>query len=625
MEQIYVTLDVIALLFEVVILIRLIISSEENNDKRFKHLVIVSILMSLIDMFWSLCFGNLLGLGVAGLNIASVLYFSACGVMSYWWFVFVLSLLKRESVSKFTHCITSIPATVVLIISLTNGITSWLFTIDDTCYSYMRGTLYPLEQILTYGYFATIMILSVVAYIRSKDGKDKRHFAIVFCVAFIPLVVGILQIYTSYLPYSCVSYALAIVIIYLFISLQEEEERRLKDIENQKQLEEAIKRADAANEAKTRFLFNMSHDIRTPMNAIIGFKDLLEKHQEEPQKRADYLRKIGDASNLLLSIINNVLEMARIESGMLEVEETLLSSEKFVESLKDIFEEMMEQKKITFLHSVEVKHNMIYCDTIKLREIYANILSNAYKYTNPGGSVILRLKELECEKPGWGIYQTTITDTGIGMSEEFLPHIFEEFAREKTTTDTKIEGTGLGMPIVKHLVEILDGTIEVKSKKGVGTTFKISIPHRFANTADMVEMKGVEYDINDFNGKRILLAEDNDLNAEITIELLSEVGFVVDRAVDGEKCVEMIKKSEAGYYNLILMDVQMPNMNGYEATKMIRKLEDEDKADIHIFAVTANAFEEDKKAAIDAGMNGHLAKPIDKKALMRTLAQSLHM
>jgi signal transduction histidine kinase/ActR/RegA family two-component response regulator len=388
----------------------------------------------------------------------------------------------------------------------------------------------------------------------------------------------------------------------------------------QEELEEACQQAEAANDAKTSFLFNMSHDIRTPMNAIIGFADLLEKHQEEPEKRVDYLRKIQDSSSVLLSIINNVLEMARIEKGTLVVDSSPWSVKQFNDSLESVFADMMREKDLEFTKEVDVQHEYVLCDPIKLREVYINILSNAYKYTNPDGKVHMKLQELPCDREGYARYQTTISDTGMGMAEDFLPHLFEEFSRENNTTDNKIEGTGLGMPIVKRLVELMEGTIEVRSKKGVGTTFIVTFPFKITEQNDLSDHDAAEVDTDVFNGKKILLAEDNDLNAEIAVELLTEAGFEVERAEDGRVCVDMLQNAESHRYDLILMDVQMPNMNGYEATKTIRAMPDREKADIPIIAMTANAFEEDKRDAQRAGMNAHLAKPVNVKELYKTLA-----
>jgi signal transduction histidine kinase/ABC-type amino acid transport substrate-binding protein len=389
--------------------------------------------------------------------------------------------------------------------------------------------------------------------------------------------------------------------------------------EKQKSLEEACRQAEEANSAKSTFLFNMSHDIRTPMNAIIGFTELLRKHQEEPEKRNDYLDKIQSSSTVLLSIINNVLEMSRIEKGTLEMDETAWSAEQFNDTLYSVFQDMMEKKGIEFTRELAVEHHYVFCDPIKLREVFLNILSNAYKYTNSGGKIHMQLEEIPCEREGYALYQTTISDTGMGMDKEFLPHIFEEFSRENNSTDNKIEGTGLGMPIVKRLVDFMEGTIEVESEKGKGSRVTVKIPHRIADRADLVDHAGIKLDPSVFVGKRILLAEDNELNAEIAIEILTEAGFEVERAADGQLCIDMLTKAETGYYSVILMDIQMPNMNGYEATKMIRALEDKEKAEIPILAMTANAFEEDKREAYHSGMNGHIAKPININEMMKTL------
>ncbi|MDO4489194.1 MAG: transporter substrate-binding domain-containing protein, partial [Eubacteriales bacterium] len=393
--------------------------------------------------------------------------------------------------------------------------------------------------------------------------------------------------------------------------------------EQTKLLEEARDQAETANKSKSTFLFNMSHDIRTPMNAIIGFRDLLEKHQDEPERRGDYLRKIKDASDVLLSIINNVLEMARIEKGTIVIEEKACCAEQFNDALFSIFDELMSQKSISFTRSLNVEHAYVYCDPIKLREIFVNILSNACKYTNPGGRVDMSLTELPSDREGYALYRTVISDTGVGMSEEFLPHVFEEFSRERNTTDSKIEGTGLGMPIVKKLVELLGGSIDVKSKKGEGTTITVTLSHRIASKEDVTEMSSAEYDTSLFKGRHILLAEDNDLNAEIANEILKEAGFEVTRARDGLECVEKLKNAENGYFDLILMDIQMPNMNGYEATRTIRAMDDAFKSGIIIIAMTANAFEEDKRRAFEAGMNGHIAKPINISDLMVKLAEAI--
>ena len=316
--------------------------------------------------------------------------------------------------------------------------------------------------------------------------------------------------------------------------------------------------------------------------------------------------------------------MARIESGKTTLDETYWDAHAFNDTLFSLFDSQMKEKGIEFTRSNRVIHKDVLCDETKLREIFLNILSNALKYTPSGGKVTMNLTEIPSDRPGYAMYQTVIEDSGIGMSEEFLPHLFDEFTRERSSTETRLNGTGLGMPIVKKLVELMEGTIKVESMVGRGTRITVTLPHRIAQEADAQSYeKAKAYDENCFKGKRILLAEDNELNAEIAITILEEAGFVVEHAEDGIICVDMMEKAEADYYDLILMDIQMPNMDGYKATQTIRKLSDPKKANITIVAMTANAFDEDKKNAYKAGMNWHIAKPIKIDELMSALTEIL--
>lgn len=401
-------------------------------------------------------------------------------------------------------------------------------------------------------------------------------------------------------------------------------EQKKKELSQLNALEDAKLAAVEANRAKSSFLLNMSHDIRTPMNAIIGFTGLLEKHQEEPERRQDYLNKLKESSALLLGLINNVLEMSRIEKGHLDLDIQACGVEQMYDMFCSVFLDMMIQKGITFCHSMDVEHEFLFCDPIKVRDVVLNLLSNAYKYTPSGGKVELYFREVPCEEEGFAIIETVVKDNGLGMSAEFIPHMFEEFSREHNTTDIKVEGTGLGMPIVKNLLDLMGGTIEVESELGKGTTFKVYIKHRIAKKSDVINVDMPDVSDVDFRGRRILLAEDNDLNAEITMEVLKDIDLVVERAEDGQRCVEMIDAAPAGYYDLILMDIQMPRMNGYEATRIIRQMKDKEKANITILAMTANAFEEDKREAIESGMNAHLSKPIEVEKLIKTLKRRLN-
>ena len=386
-----------------------------------------------------------------------------------------------------------------------------------------------------------------------------------------------------------------------------------------KNIEKAMKEAQAANEAKTRFLFNMSHDIRTPMNAIIGYSYLLENNLDKKEVALNYLKKIKASNTMLLSLINYILEMAKIESGKVVLKEETGDLAQFTEMLKDVSEPQVEKKRLSASWNVNVKHNYILCDTTKVREIVLNIVSNAIKYTPEGGKVSLDILEIPSEKEGFARYQFIVEDNGIGMSEEYLPHIFEEFSREHTSTESRVSGVGLGMPIVKSLVDMMGGTIEVKSQLHEGTRFTIVLSFPIATDVKEKPAHKKENPVEKvLAGKRILLVEDNDLNAEIATQILENHGLEVDRAENGKECLAQLEKMPGRYYDAILMDIQMPEMNGYEATEAIRNGKTEN-AKIPIIAMTANAFEEDREKAFEAGMDAHIAKPIDVDKLFSAL------
>ena len=390
-------------------------------------------------------------------------------------------------------------------------------------------------------------------------------------------------------------------------------------------LEIALEKAEVASLAKTRFLNNMSHDIRTPMNAILGYAQLMDdelKGKDLPET-SEHLKKLRQSGNLLLSIINNVLDMARIESGRMEIDENYGRIEDIRQTLFEIFEDEAKKKNLAFHYTMNVEHENILTDTTKVKEIFVNILSNAIKYTPSGGSVVINVDELACDEPGYMIVRTRVSDTGIGMSQDYLTKIFDAFTREQNTTKSKITGTGLGMSIVKKYVDLLGGTITVESEPGKGSTFTVTLKHRIADGSYYIKKhaENPESGIEILEGRNILLAEDNDLNAEIAEAILERAGIKTERVEDGIQCVNRIEKMPAGTYDMILMDIQMPKMDGYKATQAIRNLPDKDKACIPIIAMTANAFEEDKRDAIAAGMNGHIAKPIQVDKLMSILAE----
>ena len=389
-------------------------------------------------------------------------------------------------------------------------------------------------------------------------------------------------------------------------------------------LQIAAEKAESANRAKSAFLFNMSHDIRTPMNAIIGYADLAARHSDDPAKLKKYMENIQVCGQNLLMLLNNVLDLARIENDKTEIEYTVSDVEKDFRNCIVMFRNQADSKGQTLMVTTHLLHPYIYADVPHLTEVSTNLVSNAVKYTGNGGTICCDVTQKPGEKEGWCDTVITVADNGIGMSQEFQQHIFEPFERERTSTVSKVEGSGIGMGIVKKLVELMGGTVEVESKIGVGSTFTVTIPSRIVSEEEVQAKREVNpADKESLRGTRILLTEDNDLNAEIATELLQEEGCTVDRAKDGVECVDMLEKAADGTYQIILMDVQMPVMNGYDAARKIRRMDDPQKANIPIVAMTANAFSEDRQVALEAGMNDHIAKPIDMSVLVPTLRKYL--
>ena len=389
-------------------------------------------------------------------------------------------------------------------------------------------------------------------------------------------------------------------------------------------LQVAVENAESANRAKSTFLFNMSHDIRTPMNAIIGYADLASRHLDDPAKLEKYMENIQVCGQNLLMLLNNVLDLARIENDKTEIEYSVSDVEKDFRNCIAMFQNQADSKGQTLTVTAHLQHPYVYADIPHLTEVCTNLVSNAVKYTGACGTIHCDITQKPGKKEGWCDTVITVADNGIGMSQEFQKHIFEPFERERTSTVSKVEGSGIGMGIVKKLVGLMGGTVEVESKIGVGSTFTVTIPCRIASQEEtQAKRDTTSSDKKSLSGTKILLAEDNDLNAEIAVELLQEEGCTVDRAKDGVECVDMLEKAANGTYQLILMDIQMPVMNGYDAAKKIRRMDDLPKADIPIIAMTANAFSEDKQAALDAGMNDHVSKPINMNILVPTIQKYL--
>ena len=608
----YSVIGVIALIIHLIINPTLF-KKDEIKDKKTR---LYSFLMIAIFAYYitDACWGFFAGLNnIPLLFLDTTIYYVAMAAAVVCWSNYIIEYLElNTSYSKafkvfgWTFFFTEI---VFLVVNFFYPCFFW-FDAND---AYQAGIIRYAALWIQVGLFFLTVLITASKAMQNSGIMRKRHLA-VFFFSIVMLLANIFQILYPLLPIYAMGCLIGSCILHVYVVEDEREEYR-QIIAKEKSM------AEEANKAKTTFLFNMSHDIRTPMNAILGYEVMARKKSTDDTVN-DYLKKIDIAGNQLLSLVNQVLEMSRIESGKVVLQEQKIDMDQSAEAVRTIYASQAETKGINFTVEIcNIQHKHAIGDRDRIAQIMNNLIGNAIKYTSEGGSIKNYVEEEPCDIPGYAKYRITVEDTGIGMSEEFIPHIFEEFSREKSSTVSNIQGTGIGMSIVKRLVDLMNGTIEVSSKLGVGSKFVVRIPLKI-NTETNENKKDVEENANiSLEGMKILLVEDNEMNREIAEEILSDAGALIDTAEDGVIAVEMVEKSLPGQYDVILMDIQMPRMDGYEATKRIRALDNKELANIKIIAMTANAFAEDRQNALDAGMDDHLAKPIEIPKLLSTLSK----
>jgi len=497
----------------------------------------------------------------------------------------------------------------------------WFFPIQAILLSYILDNLHIYFVAVLFKMFITMLYLDIKLVRRAV-----QTFACVFLVmAFggFPQLTVVAEV-EDFIIYVACSLGLEWVVINIIRTF---EYMMRQNYESEQSMDDLLmlvreKRDEAkqATKSKSLFLSNMSHDMRTPMNAIMGFCRLALKHTDDAAVVKDYLEKIMSSGNHLLSLINDVLDMSKIEAGRMLLHEKEENIVDIMEEIRNLTAEEASGREIDMeVKKINIMHADVYCDKLRLKQVLINLVSNALKFTPRGGQVKIILQQLPDAPDGYAKYMITVRDTGIGMSADFLKQLFEPFTRENTNTVNGTQGTGLGMAIAKNIIDLMNGNIAVKSRQGEGTEFSITVDFQVVHNKEVLVDEAESIDFNVFKGKHILLAEDNALNQEIAMEILKEVGFEVDAADNGKEAVEKYSSAQAGFYDVILMDIMMPEMNGYEAARAIRDTEAATGVKVPIYALTANAFDEDVQYALDAGMNGHLAKPIDVEQLFKVL------
>lgn len=619
----YAEINVFAILIIGMIFWKLMTMKNKPKEHRlFAVLLVGAVIFFSLDGTWTLIDAGMIDVGYTVRYLVNLLYFVIAGCLPFVWLVYtVRSGVNPEFGKRWINVLLALPLVVFLFLLFTNHMGNWIFYIDDAG-KYNRGSLYFLQPLCSYGYFAIPAVRTLTALFKNGPFKNKKIRQSIISFAFVPIIFGILQIVFYGSPWLCIGITIAVLQLYLYTLSVDEMQHELEYQEllerKNEALQDALERAEAANKSKSIFLNNMSHDIRTPMNAILGFARIAKDNVGNRERVEDCLNKVMSSGDYLLHLINEVLDMARIESGKVSIDEKPVSLKEIVNNLESLFRISMEERGLSFTVDAVIQDEYLYVDELRLNQICMNLISNAQKYTKSGGSVRFECRQIGKREDNTATYRFRICDTGIGMSQSFQEKLFGAFERESRIETGQIQGSGLGLSITKNIVDLMNGKIEVQSELGEGTEICVYLTFRLD---DDVHAKAVEKELADidFTGKRILLAEDNELNSEIARTILGEVGIEVEVAPDGAEAVKMLKSSEQGYYDLILMDIQMPYMNGYEAATAIRNCDIPGHKDIPIIAITANAFEEDRKKALECGMNEHIAKPIDVEKLISVL------
>ena len=580
-----------------------------------------------LDAFFMACFTGQVG-GVTCFRFVSLIFYLIYVTLPMVWYLFSQSFMLPVK-SRFVRGILFVPYFALMAMILTNFRTQALWIISDEGI-YDRGPLFQVFSTLNLFYYA-LPVIRIFMILCSKDRENNPYLLKVLFFSAIPLIGVVTNVYLIPLkdayPFQPFCYLVGVLFAYFFMV---EQQRSIEEEKHRMELQSALERemearlqAQNAQRAKSTFLFNMSHDIRTPLNAIIGFAEIISKNPGAEEEVKNSVEKIKSSGDVLLSLINDVLDLARIESGEIALDLTVRDLNQVIDNLARMFMENAGQAGLQFIVEKDIKNAYVACDDTKMTRIMVNLIGNAIKFTPPGGKIVFSTRQTEDVKEDCAEYEIRVRDTGIGMSKEFKDHVFEAFERERTSTESGFGGTGLGLTIVKKLVDLMGGSITVNSELGKGTEIVLRLCFQVAKPEALELKSKKEADGTDYSGKCLLLVEDNLLNREIACQLLEKRGFRIENAENGMIAVDKVIHSKPGYYDLILMDIQMPVMDGYKATREIRKLENKELAAIPIIAMTANAFAEDREKAFQAGMNEHVAKPFDIEKLMQVMKQYL--